>query len=115
MCRRSQRTPRLLRPLQACTTTMGLTYLLYRETVKMVDHPPEGYVPLRPSTGALANWGPYVALAVPAVMSYCMEGWATEVLIFLSGAWGVCGVVVRCVLGCDLAPCLHGCGACMAA
>jgi hypothetical protein len=29
--------------------------------------------------------GPYVALAVPAVMSYCMEGWAVEVLIFLSG------------------------------
>ena len=75
--------------MQACTTTMGLAYLAYRELVQLPKNPPEGYVPLQLSAAALSNWGPYVSLAVPAVMSYCMEGWATEVLIFLSGA-GVC-------------------------
>lgn len=71
--------------MQTCTTAMTLAYLAYRERVKLVNHPPKGYTPLRPSAGALAHWGPYVALAVPAVLSYCMEGWATEVLIFMSG------------------------------
>lgn len=88
--------------VQACTTTLGLMYLLYRETVQLPANPPEGYIPLAPSIGALTNWTPYVALAVPAVMSYCMEGWATEVLIFLSGllpnadvAVGVTGLALQ--------------------
>ncbi len=39
-----------------------------------------------PNAGALNNWGPYIALAVPAIISYCVEGWACEVLIFFAGA-----------------------------
>ncbi|KAL6750422.1 MATE efflux family protein [Haematococcus lacustris] len=72
--------------VQACTTGLGLAYLGYRELVKLPGSPPPGFQPLRPSRSALQGWGPYVALAVPAVLSYCMEGWAVEVLIFLSGA-----------------------------
>jgi hypothetical protein len=53
--------------------------------VELPTHQPEGYTPLRPSLNALKNWGPYIALAIPAIISYCMEGWACEVLIFFAG------------------------------
>lgn len=49
-------------------------YVVYREKVDLPRNPPEGYQPLRPSVRALENWGPYIALAIPAIISYCMEG-----------------------------------------
>lgn len=71
--------------MQATSTTLLLLYLAYREIWYMPRRHYKGWKPLRPSKGALHNWGPYLSLAFPAVMSHCMEGWATEVLIFLAG------------------------------
>jgi hypothetical protein len=59
-----------------------------------------GWQPFRPSLAALTGFGPYLALALPAVLSHCMEGWATEVLVFLSGE--------RCVFCCECGTlCAH--------
>lgn len=71
--------------LQVINAALSLGYVVWREKVELPAKQPEGYMPLKPSTAALQNWGPYITLAIPAIISYCMEGWACEVLIFFAG------------------------------
>jgi len=88
--------------VQALNAALSLGYLTWREKVVLPANQPQGYEPLKPSMGALQNWGPYLALAFPAIISYCMEGWACEVLIFFAGtldnaelAVGVTGITLQ--------------------
>lgn len=67
---------------QLTSTALSLGYLAWR--ARSTAGSPEA-VPLAPTRAALTNWVPYLALAVPATLMACMEGWAVEVLIFLSG------------------------------
>ncbi|GLI58905.1 hypothetical protein VaNZ11_000687 [Volvox africanus] len=67
---------------QATATALSLTYLTWRSRSTLGQ---SGAVPLAPSAAALTGWRPYLELAVPATLMSCMEGWAVEVLIFLSG------------------------------
>ncbi|KAG2451395.1 hypothetical protein HYH02_003996 [Chlamydomonas schloesseri] len=67
---------------QLTSTALSLGYLAWR--ARSTAGSPEA-VPLAPTAAALAGWAPYLALAVPATLMACMEGWAVEVLIFLSG------------------------------
>ncbi|KAG2445740.1 hypothetical protein HXX76_000346 [Chlamydomonas incerta] len=67
---------------QLTSTTLSLGYLAWR--ARSTAGSPDA-VPLAPTAAALSNWAPYLALAVPATLMACMEGWAVEVLIFLSG------------------------------
>ncbi|KAF5841993.1 MATE efflux family protein [Dunaliella salina] len=88
--------------VQALNAALSFGYLAWREKVDLPAKQPPGYEPLRPSIMALQNWGPYLALAFPAIISYCMEGWACEVLIFFAGtldnaelAVGVTGITLQ--------------------
>ncbi|KXZ41992.1 hypothetical protein GPECTOR_228g509 [Gonium pectorale] len=67
---------------QLTNTALSLGYLAWRS--RATAGTPDA-VPLAPTAAALAGWRPYLELAVPATLMACMEGWATEVLIFLSG------------------------------
>ncbi|KAG2485830.1 hypothetical protein HYH03_015413 [Edaphochlamys debaryana] len=69
---------------QATSTALSLGYLSWRSHSMALQGSPET-VDLAPTTAALTNWMPYLSLAVPATLMACMEGWAVEVLIFLSG------------------------------
>jgi hypothetical protein len=48
---------------------LSLVYIAYREKFELPSNV-ENYEPLRPSKAALRNWGPYIALAIPAIISY---------------------------------------------
>ncbi|GFR46409.1 hypothetical protein Agub_g7991, partial [Astrephomene gubernaculifera] len=71
---------------QLTCTSLSLAYLAWRTWASAGS--PDAVPLLAPSTAAaaaLSGWGPYLALAVPDTLMACMEGWATEVLVFLSG------------------------------
>lgn len=59
-------------------STLGLTLGYLGLRAARTAGTPEA-VPLAPSAAALSGWGPYLALAVPATVMACMEGWAVEV------------------------------------
>ncbi|GLC44103.1 hypothetical protein PLESTB_000929000 [Pleodorina starrii] len=69
---------------QATAAALSTAYLAWR--ARTTAGQPDA-VPLAPSPAALdpAGWRPYLDLALPATLMGCMEGWAVEVLIFLSG------------------------------
>jgi hypothetical protein len=62
-------------PSQACTTALGLSYLVYREKVKLPASPPEGYMPLTPSLSALENWWVQQLGCVVAQAMVMVPGW----------------------------------------
>jgi len=95
---------------QAINTALSIGYLAWREKVQLPAALPENYAPLKPSMRALQNWGPYIALAIPAIISYCMEGWACEVLIFFAGVLVcMCVWVGGCKNGCKASVCAVHC------
>jgi hypothetical protein len=62
--------------VQATNALLSGGYLLWRS--KALAGTPGG-VSLAPSAAALSALSPYLALALPAVLMQCAEGWATEV------------------------------------
>ena len=42
-----------------------------------------------PNAAAFRDWGSYMNLAIPSVLTACSDWWAVEIIVFISGYLGV--------------------------
>eukprot|EP00775_Hariotina_reticulata_P009063 gene9063-9233_t len=87
---------------QVSSALLLMAYTIWRDASMAAKDDPHATWQ-KPSLAMFSGWGRYLSYGVPAAVMICMEWWAYEVVIFMSGtthnaevAVGVMGVAFQC-------------------